>query len=447
MFIAGASKNSAALVCDALNYDGRYRFMYEPFSDTSEPFSGVQHRLMWRTYLSPADKSIEFLSFAKRIVTGRTHTVQVDRWTPPGAYDRRLISEARLNLWLKWLHLHFEGMRMVLIMRHPCAVVSARLLLERSSRLKFILEDEEFVSRYLAPFASTVKAAKSPLERHALMWAIEHYVPLHELRNEVHIVSYEQFVADPKVEVERVLDYLGEFGRLGVPPLERVVRQHARTMNAWRDYLSPPNISRIMGIVSAFGLEDYAAPPEGVFHCQPEHPKDTDASTISEASKAVTASCLGSDDDSKSSLDAIQLNDIANELNDNLLRFVTYIAAWQRMLYKITDNDEWQMHDWDWLWPRHDCFKTIDKVWSRMRTLAAVEKGLYASIDAAYDTFQNGPPDLAACVAQWDGESNTFLRYMLGNLDRCLAGARARVQEVAQQLPDVGVLNSVALSH
>ena len=59
----------------------------------------------------------------------------MDRWTAPGHYDRRLISESRLNLWLKWLRVNFKGMPIVLVMRHPCAAaVHPRLSPSRRCR-------------------------------------------------------------------------------------------------------------------------------------------------------------------------------------------------------------------------------------------------------------------------------------------------------------------------
>ncbi len=195
VFVAGASRNSTALICDALSADGHYRYLFEPFSDMSEPSTALNSRMVWRDYVSPESTSVELLRHTAAILTGQVHTAQVDRWTPSGLYTKRLISECRLNLWLKWLRLNFEGMPIVLVMRHPCAAVSSRLLLERDTRLRILLQNAEFVARYLAPFTRTIEAAKSPVERHALRWAIEHYVPLQEFPGDsLHLVQYERFL-------------------------------------------------------------------------------------------------------------------------------------------------------------------------------------------------------------------------------------------------------------
>jgi hypothetical protein len=421
VFVAGASKNSTSLVCDALNYDRRYRYLFEPFSDVSSVSTGLQQRLLWREYVSPDERSSGLRRYAGRIITGEARSPDMDRWTAPGHYDRRLISESRLNLWLKWLRVNFKGMPIVLVMRHPCAAVSSRLLLERPTRLNHVLQSEEFVSRYLGPFKSTVRAAKSPLERHALMWAIEHYVPLHEFAGEgLHVVSYERFVAAPQAELERLCTYLDERKTPDVSRLGIDFQQCAYVLNAWRTQLSPNEARRIMEIVAAFGLDRYYS-----IEAQPG-PK---------AEQVLRNNAPRTDETSGVPLSGQQVGAIAQELHENLRRFERYIRTLGLRLYKINDGDQWQMHDWDWLWPKHEPFQLIEVAWADVSAMEPqLDRSVRIAIEAAYDIFRTMPPPLGHWATNWDGDINTFLSYMQRNLQACLRAASAGVGIAGEHL-------------
>ncbi len=81
VLVAGVAKNSTALVCDALIDAGRYRHLFEPFSDLSEPSTGLQNRLVWIEYLSPASRLPDVRRHTAAILTGRVRSPQIDRWT------------------------------------------------------------------------------------------------------------------------------------------------------------------------------------------------------------------------------------------------------------------------------------------------------------------------------------------------------------------------------
>ncbi len=170
-----------------------------------------------------------------------------------------MISESRLNLWLGWLRLRFAGLPIVLVLRHPCAVVSSRLLLEKETRLPSLLDNEEFVERYLQPFAHTIESARSQLEKHALMWAIEHYVPLQECpADELHVVQYERFLVEPEAVLEQLTSALGLERRPETGLWRRRIHEHARVVDGWRKHLSADDARRILEIVEAFGLTMYS---------------------------------------------------------------------------------------------------------------------------------------------------------------------------------------------
>lgn len=420
VFVAGASKNSTGVICDALNYARRYRYLFEPFSHVDSTATGVEERLLWTEYVSPADGSSALRHYARRILTGRMESPHVDRWTFPGVYERRLISESRLNLWLKWLHVNFDGMPMILVMRHPCAAVSARLLLERPTRFNRIIQNEDLIGRHLTPFKSIIRTAKSPVERHAVIWAIEHYVPLHEFANDhLHVILYERFLSEPRAELERASAYLGERPSSDVPPS---IPFHERTavLDAWRKQLSTDDARRIMEIVAAFGLDSHYPIETAMEPSQPA--MNHSAYRMDQKSTAPPPTTA-------------QIDAIISELNGNVMALERYIATLELLLYQLCDGHQWQMHDWDWIWPRHEPLQVTAVAWARARgTRAPFDQPLHVAIENAYEAFRSMPPPLDDWAREWDGQANTFLEYMQAKLEGARSVSRSRAQTAVAQL-------------
>ncbi len=69
-----------------------------------------------------------------------------------------------------------------------------------------------------------------------------------------------------------------------------------------------------------------------------------------------------------------------------------------------------------------------------LRAAPGADRDLLASIDAAYAEFSAVPPDVAAWLAQWNGDANTFLRYMIEHLDAHASAVAARVEAIRDRL-------------
>jgi len=435
VFVAGVARNSTALICDALNSDGRYRYLHEPFSDMSGPPTGLVKRLVWQEYMAPDSRAHDIRRYARSILNGRVHTEQVDRWVPAGVYQKRLISESRLNLWLKWFRVNFEGMPIVLVTRHPCAVVASRLLLERETRLRAVLANENFVSRYLAPFAGTIAAAKSQVEKHALMWAIEHYVPLREFRNDdLHVIVYERFLAQPDALLESLALHAGEGGPAAAYLAKSRLQAHASVSDIWRMQLSRDDVRRIMQIIGTFGLDMYALDMQSkrtvdraFAPAQSSIGGVRDGGTQSKGAAAEGAAPVAVQEDN--------MADVNRELRSNLLSFEGYVETLRQVLHCVSSAARWQMSDWDWLWPRHEPFVVRDGAWRKAHVEASgVDQTLSSKVEDVYRTFREMPPELGTWAADWDGEINTFLRYMIDRLDERLIAVRAKVEDATEHV-------------
>jgi hypothetical protein len=177
-----------------------------------------------------------------------------------------VIKEIRANLMLKWMKTHFADIRLVMMLRHPCADANSRLHLGWQSHLDELLAQDDLVADHLAPFLADIRSAKTEFEKHVFLWCIENYVPLRQLaRDDVHLVFYENLCEHPKREVERLFAFLDRpvepavFKRLSQPSElsreESAVVRGGSLVDSWRLYVAPDQARRAIEILALFGLD------------------------------------------------------------------------------------------------------------------------------------------------------------------------------------------------
>lgn len=99
---------------------------------------------------------------------------------------------------------------MVLLVRHPCAVVASRMDLKWPTFIPQHLSQPALMEDHLEPLRSHIEGAKSEFEKHVFTWCIQHYVPLRQLaRGDVHVMFYENLCVDTTREIERLFVFLG----------------------------------------------------------------------------------------------------------------------------------------------------------------------------------------------------------------------------------------------
>ena len=98
------------------------------------------------------------------------------------------------------------------------------------------------------------------------------------------------------------------------------------------------------------------------------------------------------------------------ELRSNRVAIGDYAAALRRLLFDVMDAEQFEMTDWEWQWPEH----------APPQLGFACVLGHGESTDAvarAYDACRDVPPALAGWEADWDGDGNRFLAYLLARVD------------------------------
>jgi len=259
VFLAGSGRSGTTWLSQIINYRRRYRYVFEPFNPKEVgPFGHFRTK----QYLRPGDKREEFLEPARLALTGRLRDPWSDRFNGRIVARRRLIKDIRANLLLGWMCANFPGMPIILLLRHPCAVVTSRLALGWRDNLSETMEQKELVEDFLLPVEPEIRAARGDFERHLFLWCIDNYVPLRQLGPEkVHLIFYENLLARPDAELQSLFASLGEdfdrrvYTRLGRPsPLSRKDAP-GPSREGWRARVSDHQLERAVEILRLFGLD------------------------------------------------------------------------------------------------------------------------------------------------------------------------------------------------
>ena len=259
IFLAGTGRSGTTWLGGLVNHDRSYRNVFEPFHPGRvEGFGGFRSK----QYLRPGDRREEFLAPARRVLSGEARSGWTDRGGALLA-RRRLVKDVRANLLLGWMAENFPGMPIVLLLRHPVAVVSSRLALGWGDNLSETMGQEELVEDHLLPMEGEILAARDPFERHLFLWCIDNYVPLRQFPpGGLHLCFYEDLLLDPEPELRRLFASLGRdfdarvLQRLGRPsPTSRRGAPREDPIGGWRRGVTGRRLERAVEILSLFGLD------------------------------------------------------------------------------------------------------------------------------------------------------------------------------------------------
>ncbi|MHA2289286.1 MAG: sulfotransferase domain-containing protein [Promethearchaeota archaeon] len=270
LFVAGTGRSGTTWVANILNYNGDYRFMFEPFTPRY-----VQEcmNFKYRQYIRPDNKDSKFLNPAKEILSGSIRNKWIDRFNKKLLCDYRLIKDIRANLFLKWIKTNFPEIPIILVLRHPCAVANSRLKLKWDNHLDILLAQQELIDDFLMDFISEIGNCKTNFEKHVFLWCIENYIPLKQFRKgEVHIVFYENMCVNPLKEINRLFRFIGRkythkvFRQTKKPVMIRTdsaVLTGDELISSWKRNVRKKMIKRTIDILELFELNKiYTEKPE-----------------------------------------------------------------------------------------------------------------------------------------------------------------------------------------
>jgi hypothetical protein len=193
--------------------------------------------------------------------------------------DYLIVKFIRANLMIGWLAKNYD-IRIVLVVRHPAAVISSRLRLIESSPthywgfdvvLQQYREDEHLREDYLYRYDDILHRPLSAISALTVIWCIENILPIIKAQKAGHcVVFYEDLIENPKALWDHMVHSLG---LNAVPRSELLVKPSQQTsilmkksifgndtqLTKWRQHLSEEQLLEIDKILNIFNVNIYSA--------------------------------------------------------------------------------------------------------------------------------------------------------------------------------------------
>lgn len=278
--VAGVARSGTSWLAELVMTLPGYKLMGEPLAyglDRADHNPALQ---------SPDYEDAELRTYLRDVMEGRCPggwrlgtDSRVRRLIRHGKRRRMVTKFIHGNRLLQWIARTFEIRGIILIIRHPCAVVAS---MQKYGAWYYatptgVSPSLEHVEEGLSD--SLVQEVRERLPRRprsneemlALRWALDHYIPFFvhaEAGYPWTLVPYERLVTKGRSELERLFASIGA----EVPPeaeerLSETSRSAQRTgvyaadvkkqLSKWRRQLEAGQIDRILEIAHAFGLDFY----------------------------------------------------------------------------------------------------------------------------------------------------------------------------------------------
>ena len=305
--ITGSPRSGTTLLMDTLVTIPGYTGLFEPLNPIYFP-EITKLGFKSRTYLPPKKDWSEGEMYLSNIFTG--NLFYDSSWLQKGNYSKQnfnsiissyidqlkpeklmhqllgkklIVKFVRLNRMLPWVAERFQLRSMLLIIRHPCAVVASRLKpgqklpteLQQNVKPfptpKEILNEASQIEGLNKGLLNKLREIKTLEEIIAASWCLDNFVPLSTPKpHPWKVVIYEKLIKEGEKEFNRIFKDIGEKNiprsaicHLKLPSNvtqkndQRIITNTDLQLSKWKKSLSKKQIERILSIVIAFGLDFY----------------------------------------------------------------------------------------------------------------------------------------------------------------------------------------------
>ena len=264
LIIAGTARSGTTWLADIVASQVSCRMMFEPFNSNLvkdyENFNYFQ-------YMRPGEENRALASFTEKILTGAIRDPWIDKQVEHIFPEYRLIKTIRANLLLKWLKTSFPQVSVVLIIRHPCAVVSSRMKLAwwADRDIAPLLSQPKLITDYLTDKIEFIESVRTEEEKHAIIWCVNTLVPLKQFQaGSLPIIFYENLCMQPEIELPKVFSaFRIKFQKSAYKAARRpsttslsssAILTGSDLVTHWQTQLSDQQVKNILKVVDAFEL-------------------------------------------------------------------------------------------------------------------------------------------------------------------------------------------------
>lgn len=278
VLVVGTGRSGTTWVGDVIAAATHSRILFEPFVLRQDghflhlnqfTFGNPQGYLNRSIYLNGNEPDLDsYKTQIDSIFGGRIRSPWIDQEVQPGIYGRRLIKDIRANLMLAFMARTWPGLKICFIIRNPVMVIDSMMAKNKDGWMfdwmpSHALDQPRLMQDWLNPFQKDIERGETQVERLALRWCVENYIPLQQIQdlNNVLTIRYEDLVSDIKLwdkvaahvgydnwDSNKVLEYVGK------PSHTSSLSLHSRESPRC---LQPNEIDAIRSVVERFGLGQY----------------------------------------------------------------------------------------------------------------------------------------------------------------------------------------------
>lgn len=300
--IAGSGRSGTTWVLDCIAEPNGLRTVFEPLHPQAVPealqfanryvspdfvdknlkefieliFSGNLQSI-WTNYrirpdrIKPSPLALSSPKDIKKLITQYKKMVSNYFYYKKIKSDMLAVKFIRANLMLGWLEKNFN-IRMLFVVRHPCAVLASILKLGKAwddEALLIYRNDQALINDYLHKYDHFLNRRLTKIESHTAIWCIENMLPLFQQKSHKIIASYENLVVNGNDEWQQVVTALGLSKTPSAHYLAQPSQQASREMREkkfdknqigkWKNHFSNDDLKKIQNVLDVFEVTIYNA--------------------------------------------------------------------------------------------------------------------------------------------------------------------------------------------
>lgn len=284
LVLAGTPRSGTTWLAETLKTIPGAEVLMEPFDPGRHP-EVEQYGVHMNTYIAPNTDAPETEEYVESVLKGRVRSLDMlhSDFSLRRVLGLRhpIVKCVRGNRLLPWIERTFRVPSLLLV-RHPCAVVSSQLRFPSGwNETKYRVEEGDIRSDIDAgewrhpnlllddfpALREVYRSIRTVEEYLAFEWAADVWVPFSFPTSTRYVVNYERLVTNGRKELEHIFTSLGRsvpgaaYEQLRIPSQttksQSNVAKGKNPLTTWREHLDAEQVRAILDVTHRLGLDFY----------------------------------------------------------------------------------------------------------------------------------------------------------------------------------------------